>query len=414
LANTLVLIILINGDSHFMLAGTRILDLSWVLGGPFAGQLLAQLGAEVIKVEALEGDFSRRVPPVSAEADSPFFLSVNRGKQSIALDLKSEGGQKALHDLVRASDAIIYGFAPSVPKRLGLDFESLRAINPRIVVGQIIGLHDQGEWADAPAFDLMLQAMTGVMSITGEENRRPVRFGYQAADLVGGLYLALGTVAAITKAQASGVGESVQISLYDAQIAMLTWQAQGWLGGGPIPKATGARHAMIAPSDTYLAADGKWIALAPTGEPFWIKLCEAMGQPELATDARFCNAAARIQNIEALTETLGALMAQHPSVHWLEVFKQARVPAALVHTVDEALNSPLTATRQMVEEVERPGHSAPVRMLGNPFKFADMPTLDYPPAFAVHTADVLGRIAGYSPEKIQQLVQSGAIRTPQA
>ena len=394
-----------------MLSGKRILDLSWVLGGPFGGQLLAQLGAEVIKVEALDGDYARRVPPVLDSGDTPFFLSVNRGKQSIALDLKSPAGKAALYDLVRESDAVIYGFAPSVPKRLGLDFDTLSAINPRIVVGQLIGLHDQGEWADAPAFDLMLQAMSGVMSITGEENGKPVRFGYQAADLVGGLYLALGTAAALAKAQSSGKGEAVQVSLFDAQIAMLTWQAQGWLTGGPLPRATGARHAMIAPSDIYLAKDGKWLALAPTGEPFWLKLCETIGRPDIPKDARFATGAARIANIDALTKELGDAIGQRTSGEWLAIFKEARVPAALVNNVEEALNHPLTAARQMVENVPRPNSDDSVRLLGNPFKFAGMPDLPYPPAFAQDTASVLQRVAGYSDEKIEELARTGAIKT---
>ena len=394
-----------------MLSGKRILDLSWVLGGPFGGQLLAQLGAEVIKVEALDGDYARRVPPVLDSGDTPFFLSVNRGKQSIALDLKSPAGKAALYDLVRESDAVIYGFAPSVPKRLGLDFDTLSAINPRIVVGQLIGLHDQGEWADAPAFDLMLQAMSGVMSITGEENGKPVRFGYQAADLVGGLYLALGTAAALAKAEATGKGELVQISLFDAQIAMLTWQAQGWLTGGPLPRATGARHAMIAPSDIYLAKDGKWLALAPTGEPFWLKLCETIGRPDIPKDVRFATGAARIANIDALTKELGDAIGQRTSGEWLAIFKEARVPAALVNNVEEALNHPLTAARQMVENVPRPNSDDSVRLLGNPFKFAGMPDLPYPPAFAQDTASVLQRVAGYSDEKIEQLARTGAIKT---
>ena len=394
-----------------MLSGKRILDLSWVLGGPFGGQLLAQLGAEVIKVEALDGDYARRVPPVLDSGDTPFFLSVNRGKQSIALDLKSPAGKAALDDLVRESDAVIYGFAPSVPKRLGLDFDTLSAINPRIVVGQLIGLHDQGEWADAPAFDLMLQAMSGVMSITGEENGKPVRFGYQAADLVGGLYLALGTAAALAKAEATGKGELVQISLFDAQIAMLTWQAQGWLTGGPLPRATGARHAMIAPSDIYLAKDGKWLALAPTGEPFWLKLCETIGHPDIPKDARFATGAARIANIDALTKELGDAIGQRTSGEWLAIFKEARVPAALVNNVEDALNHPLTAARQMVENVPRPNSDDSVRLLGNPFKFAGMPHLPYPPAFAQDTASVLQRVAGYSDEKIEALARTGAIKT---
>jgi len=392
-----------------MLSGKRILDLSWVLGGPFAGQLLAQLGAEVIKVEALDGDLARRVPPVSETQDSPFFLSVNRGKRSIALNLKSHGGKQALHDLVRKADAVIYGFAPSVPARLGLDFASLNVVNPRIVVAQIIGLHDKGEWADAPAFDLMLQAMSGVMSITGEEGGKPVRVGYQVADLAGGLYLALATVAALVKALTSGRGENVQISLYDAQIAMLTWQAQGWLSGGPVPRATGARHGMIAPSDTYLAADGKWIALAPTGEVFWRKLCETLGHAELADDPRFHDAAARIGNIEALTAELGALIATRTSTEWLTLMAQARVPASAVHSVDEALRHPLTRARGMVEKVPRPDASESVQMLGNPFKYSDAPVLDYPPALAADTFEVLQRVTGYTSEQIVELAQAGAI-----
>ena len=397
-----------------MLSGKRILDLSWVLGGPFAGQLLAQLGAEVIKVEALDGDYARRVPPLLDSGESPFFLSVNRGKQSIALDLKSPEGKQALNDLVRESDAVIYGFAPSVPKRLGLDFETLSQINPRIVVGQIIGLHDKDEWADAPAFDLMLQAMSGVMSITGEEGGKPVRVGYQAADLVGGLYLALGTAAALAKALATGKGEQVQISLLDAQLAMLTWQAQGWLSGGPLPKATGARHAMIAPSDTYLAKDGKWLALAPTGEPFWIKLCETMGRADLPQDPRFATGAARIQNIDALTQELSDAIGTRSSTEWLVLFKQARVPAAVVQNVEEALSHPLTAARDMVQDVARTDSQETVRMLGNPFKFSGMPDLPFPPSFAQDTVDVLQRVAGYSSDRIEALQRAGAIRVRQS
>lgn len=286
-------------------------------------------------------------------------------------------------------------------------------MNPRIVVAQIIGLHDEGEWADAPAFDLMLQAMSGVMSITGDEGGKPARVGYQVADLAGGLYLALAAVAALVKALTTGRGEHVQISLYDAQIAMLTWQAQGWLCGGPPPRATGARHAMIAPSDTYLAADGRWIALAPTGELFWRKLCETLGRPALADDPRFHDAAARIGHIEALTAELGALMATRPSTEWLAAFAAARVPAALVNGVDAALRHPLTQARSMVENVHRPGTNAPVEMLGNPFKYVGSPLLDYPPSLAADTADVLQRVAGYTPAQIAALAQAGAIGLPE-
>ena len=250
-----------------MLSAFRVLDLTWVLGGPFAGQLLAQLGAEVIKVEPIEGDLSRRVSSHSTEfeGDSGFFLSVNRGKKSISLDLKKPEGRNVIHDLVRRSDAIVYGFAPRVPKRLGLDADTLHAINPKLAIAQLIGLHDQPPYDDTPAFDLVIQAMSGVMSITGERDGAPVRVGYQVADLVGGLYLALSCVGAMLKSLKSGQGERVQVSLLDCQLAMLTWQAQNHFISGETPFANGARHPVIAPSDIYPCLDGEFVAVSPTG-----------------------------------------------------------------------------------------------------------------------------------------------------
>lgn len=392
-----------------MLSGKTILDLSWVLGGPFAGQLLAQLGAEVIKIESLDGDRARRIPPILDDHDSPFFLSVNRGKRSVTIDLKTAAGKNAFYDLVRQSDAVIYGFAPSVPARLGVDFDTLKSINPRIVVAQLIGLHDQGEYADAPAFDLMIQALSGVMSITGEEGGNPVRIGYQAADLVGGLYLALATLSAMCKAQHTETGQFIQVSLFDTQIAMLTWQAQGWLCGGPIPEAQGARHAMIAPSDIYLAADNVWIALSPTGETFWHALCEQIGRPELVHDIRFNSPDARIKNVKTLSAILATCIKEKPSGEWLVLFKQARVPAAPVLNIHQALAHPLIKERNMLESVQRPGQQTSTSMLGNPFKFENSPTLSYPPKLAADTYTVLQQVAGYSIEQINALVEEKAI-----
>lgn len=393
----------------FMLSGKTILDLSWVLGGPFAGQLLAQLGADVIKVETLEGDLSRRIPPILNEHESPFFLSVNRGKRSIAIDLKTEAGKKTFYDLVKQADAVIYGFAPSVPVRLGVDFETLKTIKPSIVVAQLVGLHDKGEYADAPAFDLMIQALSGVMSITGEENGRPVRVGYQAADLVGGLYLALATVGALCKAESNHTGQYVQVSLFDTQVAMLSWQAQGWLCGGPIPEAKGSRHAMIAPSDIYRAADGVWIALSPTGEAFWQALCQQLGKPELAHDPRFNTPSVRIENVKQLSTILTECIKQKTSHEWLALFKLARVPAAPVLHVNQALVHPLIKERKMLEFVTHPDSQEKVSMLGNPFKFDGQPNLEYPPKIAADTEAVLQQLAGYSVERINALAQEKAI-----
>ncbi|MCG8360560.1 MAG: CoA transferase, partial [Kiloniellales bacterium] len=270
-----------------MLAGTRILDLTWVLGGPFGTQLLAQLGAEVIKLEPPAGDLARKIPPHFHEGESSFFLSANRGKSSVVIDIKQADGYAVLLDLVREVDAVVYGFSPEVPKRLGLDHETLARTNPTICVGEIIGIHDGPPFSRTPAFDLVVQALGGIMSITGETDGRPQRVGYQIADLAGGLYLALGTLAAIHRAKATGKGGRVQISLLDCQLALLTWQAQNYFISGEVPVALGARHAMIAPSDAFRAADGENFVVSPTGEAFWLKFCEAIGRAELAEDPLF-------------------------------------------------------------------------------------------------------------------------------
>lgn len=394
-----------------MLSDFRVLDLTWVLGGPFASQLLAQLGAEVIKVEPLEGDLSRRVSSHSTvfEGDSGFFLSVNRGKSSIALDLKTPEGREVLYDLVRKSDAIIYGFAPDVPERLGLDKQSLLAINPKIAIGQLIGLHDKGPYAKAPAFDLVVQAMSGVMSITGNKDSEPVRLGYQAADLTGGLYLALGCVGLMLKALKSGRGDLLQVSLLDCQLAMLTWQAQNYFISGVIPKANGARHPVIAPSDIYPCEDEQFIALTPTGQKFWESFCEAIGRDDLAKDPRFDHPVRRIENVESLTHELNQVFKTRKAADWAQHLFEQRVPAALVNNIEQATSQRLALERNMVEELVHPRTLARLRFLGNPFKFESAEPASYPPAFGEHTRQILSRVCEYEASKIDQLIDSNII-----
>ena len=392
-----------------MLDGVKILDLSHVLGGPFAGQLLAQLGAEVYKVESPEGDYSRTVPPHWFEGDSSFFLSCNRGKKSVVLDLKHPDGKQALYDLVKAADAVIYGFAPDVPKRLGIDFDSLAKINPRIVVGELIGLHDEPPYSKAPSFDLIVQALAGFMSLTGEPGRTPVRAGYQVADLAGGLYLAVGTLGALYKALKSGKGRKVQVSLLDCQIAMLTWQAQNYFISGEVPGATGARHPMIAPSEVFKCADGEWLAVSPTGEGFWREFCKVTGLPDLVTDPRFSTPKARVENVEALAAVLGKAFAAKPAAQWEAEFFAARVPAGKVKDVGEAVGQPVVALRAMVDEVANPRTGAMMRMLGGALKYENGPVLGYPPALGQHTNEALQALCGYSDEKLEALGAARAV-----
>ncbi len=394
-----------------MLADFRVLDLTWVLGGPFAGQLLAQLGAEVIKVEPLDGDLSRRVSSHSTEfnGDSGFFLSVNRGKSSIALDLKRPEGRAVVYDLARRSDAVMYGFAPRVPARLGLDRASLHKINPKLTIAQLIGLHDEAPYEDAPAFDLIVQAMAGVMSITGERDGAPVRVGYQVADLVGGLYLALACVGGMLKSLKTGRGELVQISLLDCQLAMLTWQAQNYFISGEQPVATGARHPVIAPSDIYRCADGKFIAISPTGQQFWERFCCAIGRPEMATDPRFSSPKSRVANVSALTQILTDVFRSATSSQWGAKLFAERVPASPVNSVAEALSQPLARLRGMVEEIADPLNAGALKFLGNPFKYESRKPLSYPPKRGAQSREILARVCGYDGGTIDRLVEHNVV-----
>ena len=388
-----------------MLQSARVLDLTWVLGGPFGGQLLAQLGAEVIKVEPPGGDSAREIPPYFVGDLSSFFLSVNRGKKSITLDLKTDAGLTAFYDLVRQSDAVLYGFAPDVPARLGIDYERLAEINPAIVVGELIGIHDDGPYQRTPAYDLVVQALSGVMSITGAEDGEPARVGYQIADLAGGLYLALGVSGALYSAGRTGRGEKVQVSLLDAQLGLLTWQAQNYFISGEEPRAKGSRSPNIAPSEAFRCRDGRYLAVSPTGTTYWRAFCRALGVPELADDPRFSDRYSRLSNVEQLVEILRPLFLTRDAESWGKHFFDLRIPAAPVLTVAEALGQETARLRGMVERAEDPHSGERVNLLGSPVKYAGAPPLRYPPRHGADTAAVLAQLCGYSAERISEVLK---------
>lgn len=394
-----------------LLEGVRVLDMGWVLGGPFAGQLLAQMGADVVKIESPEGDLARGIPPHFADGESSFFLSVNRGKRSVAIDLKQPHGRAVFEDLVRRSDAVIHNFAPDVPKRLGVDLQTLMKINPRICVGQLIGFHDEGEYRNTPAFDLVIQAQAGFMSLTGERDGKPVRAGYQVADLAGGLYLALGLVGALLGAARTGEGREIQVSLFDCQIALLTWQAQNYFISGEVPRRNGSRHHMIAPSEVFAGSDGKYFVISPTGDAFFKKFSIAIGHAELADDERFATGARRIAHVDALAATLQSIFSTRPAASWVDLLKAERIPAGLLNDVDEALGHDVTALRGMVETLVNPVTGNSFSFLGNPFKWVGNKSLSYPPRLGEHTRAVLAEVCSYDVDHIDELVREGAIAT---
>ena len=392
-----------------MLSSLRILDLTWVLGGPFASQVLAELGAEIIKIESPDGDQSRAYPPYYFEGESAFFLSINRGKKSVAINLKSIQGREVFHDLVRQCDVVMYGFAPDVPARLGIDFAALEKINPRIVVGQLIGLHDAPPYATQPSFDTIAQALGGVMSITGEVDGKPNRVGYQVADLAAGLYLANGILAAVIHALKTGVGKKIQVSLLDCQLAMLTWQAQNYFVSGDVPRATGTRHATLAPSEAFCCKDGKFVAISAATEQFWQPLCKAIHAPQLASDPRFINGELRIKNVAALAQELASIFSHFNSADAVECLVRARVPVGAVNDVADALAQPVAILRDMVQTLPHPVSGAAMKFLGNPFKYDGAEPLSYPPKLGAHTAEILTALCGYDVATLKNLHTQGAI-----
>jgi crotonobetainyl-CoA:carnitine CoA-transferase CaiB-like acyl-CoA transferase len=391
-----------------MLDGLRILDLTWVLGGPYATLLLAQLGADVIKVETAAGDMARTIPPYEVDGESTFFLSVNRGKRSLVLDLKHRDGAQTFRDLVRHADAVIYNMTPAAPRRLGIDHATLSRVNPRICVGELIGLHDEGEWANVPAFDLAIQALGGVMSITGEPHGPPVRVGYQIADLAGGLYLALGLVAALVRALRTGQGQHVQVSLLDCQIALLTWQAQNYLVSGEVPQRLGSRHPMIAPSDVFHGSDGRHFVVSPA-DVFWKPFCRSIGRADLVEDARFATAKARIAHVQALADELQSTFSAKPAAGWIAAMTRDQIPAAMVNSVADALREPVVGLRSMLETVVDPVTGLAVQFLGNAFKYEGAAPLGYPPRAGEHTREILRDVCGYDAARIESLARAGAI-----
>lgn len=370
------------------LQGIRVLDLTWVLAGPFATMMLADLGAEVIKVEPPQGDMARQIPPHAFHGDSSFFLSVNRNKKSITLDLKSERGQQALWELVRSSDVVYSNFSPSATRAMGLTYDQLKEINPSIVVSTIHGFHDEPPFDAMPAFDSVIQAMGGAMSITGPEGEPGVRVGYQIGDLAGGLYSALGTVAALADRARSGQGRAVSVSLYDCQLSLLTWQAQNYLLSGEVPKPLGTKHPMIVPNQAFVTSDGKSVVVSPTGEKFWAKFCQAIERPELASDPKFCSGKLRHENRAELDKELDEVFAQKTRDEWMSQLSAAQVPAAPVQDVAEALAHPVTALRNMVVEAPHVLGGS-LRMVGNPIKTGHEEVFTAPPPLGYHNAEYL-------------------------
>lgn len=389
------------------LTGLRVLDFTTFLSGPFATQILGDLGADVVKLEAPTGDLSRTIPPHFVGTDSAYYLGNNRNKRSIVVDLKSADGAALASKLVGCSDVVVENFRPGVAKELGLDPDRLRAAHPELVWASISGFGQHGPLHDRPAYDLIVQALSGVMSLTGEPGRASVRLGIPAGDLVAGLYAAIGVLAALTARDRRG--RTIDISMLDGQLAMLSYQAVYSLLSGHTPGPQGSRHDSIPTYRTFTASDGREVAVTANTERMWRSLCAALELDKLCDDTRFTTPAARLDHAAELWAHLEPAFAQRPAAEWVEQLGARGVPAALIKTVPEALADARAAGRGMILPLAGP-RGEHLDVLGNPINFGTPPVAPrFPPRLGEHTRAVLRDWLKMSDPEIDRLDLGGTV-----
>ncbi len=384
-----------------LLSGARILDLSHMLAGPFGTMMLGDLGAEVIKIEPREGDPMRQMGPHFYQTESAYFISANRSKQSITLDLRQERGRSIFYDLVRRSDVVYENFRPGIVQKLQIDYSTVKAINPRIIYCSISGFGQNGPYRDRPAFDIAIQALSGAMSLTGTEEE-PARMGITMGDLAGGMYAAFAVAAALYQRQIRGEGCYLDLSLLDCLTALLSYVAQYYFHDGVVPGPQGTAHLSVVPYRSFKTRDG-WLVVAAFTEKFWQNLCHAVDLVHLIDDPRFATNDARRQNKEALTPILAARFAERTTDAWMLELERWGVPSGPINTLDRVMCDPQLAVRQMKITLDHPTIGK-LPMLGNPVKVQGVPE-EYapPPLLSEDTADVLSNLLGYSDEEIGQL-----------
>jgi crotonobetainyl-CoA:carnitine CoA-transferase CaiB-like acyl-CoA transferase len=399
-----------SGKAAGPLAGVKVVELAHIMAGPVCGLMLADLGADVIKVEKIPGgDDTRRMVPPKIGDEAAAFMMMNRNKRGIAVDLKKPDGVEVLRRLVRGADVLIENHRRGTMERLGLGYEALRRENPGLVYCSVSGFGRSGPYADRGGFDLIAQDMSGLMSITGEgPGRPPVKVGAPVTDITAGILAAMGVLAAYTNRLKTGEGQMVDTSLFEAGIVHTYWQSAICLATGISPEAMGSAHPLNAPYQAFPTADG-WINLGAANQKNWEKLCDVIGAEALKTDPKFKDNGGRMANREALTALLDKKFRTRSTADWLRILETAGVPAGPVLSIAEMHADPQTRARDMVVKVEH-GNVGPVETIGVPVKFSATPASVRcaAPRFGEHTGDVL-RALGYSEAEIDSLAASGAV-----
>ncbi|HYM17992.1 MAG TPA: CoA transferase [Micropepsaceae bacterium] len=392
------------------LAGIRVLDLTQFLSGPYATQILADLGADVIKLEPPSGDPIRVVPPHFVQDTSVYYLCINRNKRSIAVDMKVAEGRALVRKLALASDIVMENFRPGVLDRLGLSAIELRKEKPSLIWCSISGFGQEGPYRNKPAYDMIVQALSGGMSLTGEAGGAPVRAGIPVGDLGAGLYSAIAVLAALSRRHATGLGEAIDISMLDCQAAMLCYQAAYHMHSGIVPGRQGSGHESIPTYRAFEAKDGNHIVITANTERMWQGLARGLGHPEWISDPRFTTNKERLANKAALVPLIEAAFKTKTADEWIPILEAEEVPVGVVNTLDRVVKDPQLLLRDMVLDLESES-GAHARVVGNPIKFSGCAAepRDYPRALGADTAAILGEVLNLSTTDVADLVTKKAV-----
>jgi crotonobetainyl-CoA:carnitine CoA-transferase CaiB-like acyl-CoA transferase len=388
------------GDNMQPLNGIRVLDLSRVLAGPYCTMVLGDLGADVIKVESPGGDETRGWGPPFAggtshgAGESAYYLCVNRNKRSLVVDLKTEEGRGVIQELIKRSDVLVENFRPGTLSRFSLDFESISALNPSLIYCSITGFGQTGPLRERPGYDFMIQAMGGLMSITGEPEGEPMKVSVAVADLFAGQNAVIAILAALQARTITGKGQHLDISLFDSQLGMLANVASNYLISGNLPRRYGNAHANIVPYQSFQASDA-WFVIAIGNDRQFEKLCRVIGSLELIGDIRFATNSARVEHRQELISILKPIFSKHNAGKWLSALESEGIPCGPINTLDQVFSMPQVEAREMLIHLE---HSdiGDLKLVGSPLKFSKTP-VEYrlpPPRLGEHTQSVLEELLG--------------------
>ena len=391
------------------LKGLRVLDLTRILAGPYAGMILRDLGAEVIKIEQpVVGDEARGIGPFKNDF-SLYFMSINRGKKSLTLNLKSQSGKDIFVNLVKKSDILLENFRPGAMKKLGLDYEFLKTHHPSLLYAACSGFGQTGPYAGRGAYDMIIQGMGGMISITGEPDRPPVRVGTSISDLTAALFTAIGILSALRHRDQTGEGQFIDVGMLDCQVAILENALVRYLSTGDVPQPLGRRHPTITPFEAFESADG-YVVIAMGNNVLWKKFCKHVNRPDLIGDERFHTNAARTEHHEELFPILAQIMRQRSTDQWVAALEDIGVPCGPVNTVDKVASDPQVLAREMIVEVEHE-KTGTIGIPGVPIKLSKTPgRVDAPaPNLGEHSEEILSELLGMQTDEVNRLKQQGVV-----